>query len=274
MSEEIMNAMSGEEVQQDSPETAVETVDATAGEQATAEETPQETPQEKQERLFRQADVDRIIQERLARERQKHEAELKSHPHLSYLEQKAQRLGMTVEQLIENDRKYEEQQRINRLVQQNIPEEYARRLLKVDELEEWKDITEKQRQEQERRQKMFTEFFEAYPEFNDPKKLEEIPKEVWLKVYHPEKNPGGISMLDAYTRYENKLLKAEKEKLQAQRQTQQANTKNAESSTGSVKTPGATGGFISREQFDANKGNMNWVQKNLDLIEESRKHWK
>lgn len=274
MSEEIMNAMSGEEVQQDSPETAVETVDATAGEQATAEETPQETPQEKQERLFRQADVDRIIQERLARERQKYETELKSNPYLSYLEQKAQRFGMTVEQLIENDRKYEEQQRINRLVQQNIPEEYARRLLKVDELEKWKDITEKQRQEQERRLKMFTEFFEAYPEFNDPKKLEEIPREVWLKVYHPEKNPGGISMLDAYTRYENKLLKAEKEKLQAQRQTQQANTKNAESSTGSVKTPGATGGFISREQFDANKGNMNWVQKNLDLIEESRKHWK
>ena len=274
MSEEVMNAISGEEIQQDSPETAVETVDATAGEQATAEETPQETPQEKQERLFRQADVDRIIQERLARERQKYETELKSNPHLSYLEQKAQRLGMTVEQLIENDRKYEEQQRINRLVQQNIPEEYARRLLKVDELDKLKDITEKQSQEQERRQKMFTEFFEVYPAFNDPKKLEEIPREVWLKVYHPEKNPGGISMLDAYTRYENKLLKAEKEKLQAQRQTQQANTKNAESSTGSVKTPGATGGFISREQFDANKGNMNWVQKNLDLIEESRKHWK
>jgi hypothetical protein len=278
MSEEVMNAMSGEEVQQDSPETAVEMGDATTGEQTASEgtqEPPQgETAQEKQERLFRQADVDRIIQERLARERQKYETELKSNPHLSYLEQKAQRLGMTVEQLIENDRKYEEQQRINRLVQQNIPEEYARRLLKVDELEKWKDITERQSQEQERRQKMFTEFFEAYPAFNDPKKLEEIPREVWLKVYHPEKNPGGISMLDAYTRYENKLLKAEKEKLQAQRQTQQANTKNAESSTGSVKTPGATGGFISREQFDANKGNMNWVQKNLDLIEESRKHWK
>ena len=84
MSEEVMNAMSGEEMQQDSPETAVETVDATAGEQATAEETPQETPQEKQERLFRQADVDRIIQDRLARERQKYETELKNNPYLSY----------------------------------------------------------------------------------------------------------------------------------------------------------------------------------------------
>ena len=85
MSEEVMNAMSGEEMQQDSPETAVDTVDATAGEQTASEgtqEPPQgETPQEKQERLFRQADVDRIIQDRLARERQKFDSELKSNPH-------------------------------------------------------------------------------------------------------------------------------------------------------------------------------------------------
>ena len=152
MPEEIMDAMSGEEIQQDSSETAVETVDATAGEQATAEETPQETPQEKQERLFRQADVDRIIQERLARERQKYETELKNHPHLSYLEQKAQRFGITVEKLIENDQKWEQQRRLNELVQNNIPKEYAEKLLKVDELEQWKAQTEKQRQEEQRKQ--------------------------------------------------------------------------------------------------------------------------
>ena len=264
MSEEIMNAMSGEEIQQDSSETAVETVDATAGEQATAEETAQETPQEKQERLFRQADVDRIIQERLARERQKYETELKNNPHLSYLEQKAQRLGMTVEQLIENDRKYEEQQMLNALVQQNIPEKYAKKLLKVDELEQWKTQQEQQRQAEQQRQQqqqykqqMYAEFLQMYPEV----KPEQIPKEVWQLVNQ------GHRLASAYAIHENKLLKQ-------QYQTQQANFKNAESSTGSVKTPGATGGFISREQFDANKGNMNWVQKNLDLIEKSRKHWK
>ena len=264
MSEEVMNAMSGEEVQQDSPETAVETVDATAGEQATAEETPQETPQEKQERLFRQADVDRIIQERLARERQKYETELKNHPHLSYLEQKAQRFGITVEQLIENDQKWEQQQKLNELVQRNIPKEYAEKLLKVDELEQWKAQTEKQRQEEQRkqqeqqyRQQMYAEFLQMYPEV----KPEQIPKEVWQLVNE------GHRLASAYAIHENKLLKQ-------QYQTQQANFKNAESSTGSVKTQGKTGGYISREQFDANKSNQNWVMKNLDLIEESRKHWK
>lgn len=264
MSEEVMNATSGEEMQQDSPETAVETVDATAGEQATAEETPQETPQEKQERLFRQADVDRIIQERLARERQKYETELKNHPHLSYLEQKAQRFGITVEQLIENDQKWEQQQKLNELVQNNIPKEYAEKLLKVDELEQWKAQTEQQRQEEQRkqqeqqyRQQMYAEFLQMYPDV----KPEQIPKEVWQLVNQ------GHRLASAYAIHENKLLKQ-------QYQTQQANFKNAESSTGSVKTQGKTGGYISREQFDANKGNMNWVMKNLDLIEESRKHWK
>jgi len=272
MSEEVMNAISGEEMQQDSPETAVETVDATAGEQATAEETPQETQQEKQERLFRQADVDRIIQERLARERQKYETELKNNPHLSYLEQKAQRFGITVEQLIENDQKWEQQQKLNELIQNNIPKEYAEKLLKVDELEQWKAQqerekaqTEKQRQEEQRKQQeqqykqqMYAEFLQMYPEV----KPDQIPKEVWQLVTNQ-----GHRLASAYAIYENKLLKQ-------QYQTQQANFKNAESSTGSVKTQGKTGGYISREQFDANKGNQNWVMKNLDLIEESRKHWK
>ncbi len=260
MSEEVINATSGEEMQQDSPETAVETVDATAGEQATAEE----TQQEKQERLFRQADVDRIIQERLARERQKYETELKSNPHLSYLQEKAQRLGMTVEQLIENDRKWEQQQKLNELVQRNIPKEYAEKLLKVDELEQWKAQQEQQRQAEQQRQQqqqykqqMYAEFLQMYPEV----KPEQIPKEVWQMVNE------GHRLASAYAIHENKLLKQ-------QYQTQQANFKNAESSTGSVKTQGKTGGYISREQFDANKSNQNWVMKNLDLIEESRKHWK
>jgi hypothetical protein len=260
MSEEVMNAMSGEETQQDSPETAVDTVDATAGEQETA----QETQQEKQERLFRQADVDRIIQERLARERQKYETELKNNPHLSYLEKKAQRLGITVEKLIENDQKWEQQQKLNELVQRNIPKEYAEKLLKVDELEQWKTQQEQQRQAEQQRQQqqqykqqMYAEFLQMYPEV----KPEQIPKEVWQMVNQ------GHRLASAYAIHENKLLKQ-------QYQTQEANAKNAGSSTGSVKSPGATGGFISREQFDANKSNSNWVQKNLDLIEKSRKHWK
>jgi len=271
MSEEFMSAVNSEATE--STETAVDMGNATTEEQvtpqATTESIVQETPQERQERLFRQEEVNRIVQERLAREKQRFEQELKNNPHLSYLEEKARRFGLTVEQLIENDRKWEEQQRLNELIQKNIPEEYARKLLKVDELEKWKQQTEQERQaeiqrkqqEQVRRQ-MYEEFFELYPEFSrDPEKVKEIPAEVWQMVER------GHRLASAYALWENKQLKQ-------QQQTQQANLKNAESSTGSIKTVGNTGGYISREQFEANKHNINWVRKNLKLIEESRKHWK
>jgi hypothetical protein len=248
-----------------------------AEQENTAEETSEVMTQEQPQTGVEQQpaageSVERAFAARLAKERerleaelrQKYESELKSNPHLSYLEQKAQRLGITVEQLIENDRKFEEQQRLNELIQNNIPKEYAEKLLKVDELEQWKAQMEKQiqeeqqkRQEQQYTQQMYAEFLQMYPEV----KPEQIPKEVWLLVKQ------GHRLASAYAIHENKLLKQ-------QFQTQEANTKNAESSTGSVKTQGKTGGYISREQFDANKGNMNWVMKNLDLIEESRKHWK
>ena len=77
-----------------------------------------------------------------------------------------------------------EQQRINRLVQQNIPEEYARRLLKVDELE-WKDSTEKAGE----RQKMFTEFFRGISRFKTQRN-EEIPQKFGV-----QKNPRVGTML-------------------------------------------------------------------------------
>lgn len=252
-----------------------------AEQENTAEETSevmtQEQPQnntgvETQPAAGANEGMEKAFAARLAKERerlegelrQKYESELKGNPHLSYLEQKAQRLGMTVEQLIENDRKYEEQQRLNALVQQNIPEEYAKKLMKVDELEQWKTQQEQERQkeqqqkqEQQHKQQMYAEFLQMYPDV----KPEQIPAEVWQLVNQ------GHRLASAYAIHENKLLKQ-------QQQTQQANLKNAEGSTGSAKTQGKTGGYISRDQFDANKSNQNWVMKNLDLIEESRKHWK
>jgi hypothetical protein len=252
-----------------------------AEQENTAEETSevmtQEQPQnntgvETQPAAGANEGMEKAFAARLAKERerlegelrQKYESELKSHPTLSYLEQKAQRLGMTVEQLIENDRKYEEQQKLNELIQKNIPPEYAEKLLKVDELEKWKAQTEQERQaeiqrqqQQQYKQQMYAEFMQMYPDV----KPEQIPAEVWQLVNQ------GHRLASAYAIHENKLLKQ-------QQQTQQANLKNAEGSTGSVKTQGKTGGYISRDQFDANKSNQNWVMKNLDLIEESRKHWK
>jgi len=245
----------------ESTETAVENGNATTGEQATTQAAAQETTQ--QERLFKQADVDRIIQDRLAREKQRYEAELKRHPVLSYLEQKAQKLGISVEQLIENDRKWEEQQKLNELIQKNIPPEFAQKLLEHDKIvQEYQ--TEKQiREQKEKEQKMYLEFLEAYPNV----KPEEVPVEVWQEVAK------GRSLLDAYIRHENQKLKAEMAKYQQQQQNQQANQANAATSTGSVRDGGKGGDFISADEFEANKHDQSWVMKNYNRIMKSRAKW-
>jgi hypothetical protein len=245
----------------------VETGDTGHVEQTTTENAAQETPQERQERLFRQEEVDRILQTRLAREKQRFESELKNHPTLSYLEQKAQRLGMTVEQLIENDRKYEEQQKINELIQKNIPPEIAQEVYESRKFREVYTTKEKEMQAKQQQQQMYAEFLEAYPEFKDPQKANEIPPEVWQMVEKGEK------LLNAYARYENQRLKAEMAKYQQQQQTQQANLNNAATSTGSVRDGGKGGEFISLDEFEANKHDQSWVMKNYSRIQKSRAKW-
>jgi C-terminal processing protease CtpA/Prc len=121
----------------------------------------------------------------------------------------------------------------------------------------------KAREEKEAENKQYTDFLEAYPDV----KPEDIPVEVW------KEHKAGRNLLDAYIRYENQRLKDEMAKYQTQQQIEQANSKNAASSTGSAKTSGKTGGFISKEDFEANKHDMKWVQKNLSILEESRRHW-
>jgi hypothetical protein len=221
--------------------------------------------------------VEKAFAARLAKERERIEAEyknrfdseLKSHPTLSYLEQKAQRFGITVEQLIKNDQEHDQKQRLDELVQKNIPPEYAQKLLKVDELQQWKEQTEKQRQketQQQQRQedtrKMYIEFLQMYPDV----KPEQIPKEVWQLVQQ------GHRLASAYAIHENKLLKEKLSGVETQHQTQTANTKNAETSTGSVKSNGKTGTFFTREQVAAM--GRDELTQNYNAIKESEKHWK
>ncbi|HAA25281.1 MAG TPA: hypothetical protein DCE11_04065 [Ruminiclostridium sp.] len=223
MSMELNDAiMPDEEIQQTSETAEIDQGDATQEAQTTPQETTQaaeqETVQEKQEKqdkLFRQADVDRIVQERLARERQKYE----NNPYLKYLQEKAQRLGITVEQLIENDRKWEEQQQIQKLVQQNIPPEFAKEMLENRKFREMYQAEQQRRQQEETRRQIFMEFIQTYPDV----KADQIPQEVWQMTFQQ-----GYPLTAAYAIWENKQLKQ-------QMQTIQANQKNAETSTGAAK---------------------------------------
>ena len=263
MSEELQNAVTtGEETteQQNPAEQAVQG-DAGQAEQQTAQEG--ETPQQQQERTFRQSELDGIIKDRIARERQRFEGEMQKNPALSYLTQKAQRLGITVEQLIANDQKYEQQQQLNKLIEQNIPPEFAKEMLESRQFRQKYQQTQQALQRQQAQQKMYSEFLEAYPEA----KPEDIPPEVWGAVKK------GETLLSAYTRYENKQLREKLAGATQEAQVQQANEKNAAASAGSAKSGKATQGYISKEVFEQNKHNQKWMDANYDNIVSSMNKW-
>jgi len=120
-------------------------------------------------------------------------------------------------------------------------------------------LTQKQQQEKINADAMA--FKANFPDVD----INTIPAECWEKV------DKGYSLTDSYQIYENKILK---EKIAAQEkalQVKETNAKNAASSPGSVTGQGATtADYISQETFEQNKGDQNWIMKNLEKIQESR----
>lgn len=150
-----------------------------------------------------------------------------------------------------------EQDRINKLVEQNIPEEYAKELIESKKFREQYESELKQKQEEAERLAELKEFQKEFPDA----KLDEIPQEVFEDVAK------GKTLTDAYSRYEVKALKAQLEQL---KKTQE----NAQASTGSAAGNGnVPDDFISEEVFQTNRSNMNWVTRNYDKIQKSRAKW-
>lgn len=205
----------------------VETGDTAQVEQTTT----QETAQEKQERLFKQSELDAIIEKRLAKERQRFENEAKTAAQQArdswIAEQGYEWKGKPIKTEAEYKQALQEQEMENKIraQYQNVPDEIVNELLEGKRFREQYQ-TEKQTAEQKAaEQKMYADFLEAYPDI----KPEDIPVDVWKEV------KAGRNLTDAYVRYENKRLKDEMSKYQQQQQTQQANDKNAVTSTGAVK---------------------------------------
>ena len=210
-------------------------------------------------KTFTQTELDTIIEKRIAKERQR----IDNNPHLSYLSEKAKSMGMTLDELIESDRKYEEQRRINELVEQSVPEEYAKEMLENRKFREQYQTKLQQEEQNAKTLAMYNEFLSAYPNLDE----KSIPSEVWGTVAK------GKSLLDAYISYENKTLKEQLENYKKLEQTQQANISTASTSTGSAKSNGSSSEFITQETFEANRGNQSWVNKNYQRILESRQKW-
>ena len=149
-----------------------------------------------------------------------------------------------------------------------VPEELLEELVtskrEREERAKEKEIQIQQETQRLTQQRNFEEFVSAYPDV----KAEEIPSEVWVEVSN------GKSLVDAYAKHEVTILKAKVAEYESKLKAQEVNQTNANSSTGSVTGNGiADTGFISFENFEANKSDQRWVMKNLNKIQESRLKW-
>jgi ribosomal protein L20A (L18A) len=169
------------------------------------------------------------------------------------------------QQALEETKRQEE---LEKLVQQNIPEDYAVEMMESRKFRQQFEEQQRYIQERQIKDKMYQEFLEAYPEFNDSEKAKTIPQEVWSKVRE------GKNLLDAFNNYKVKEYQKQFETIQNKEKAAEANQTNAQTSTGSVKGEGNPGsGYISKEVFESNKNNTKWMYDNYDLIKKSMGKW-
>jgi hypothetical protein len=235
-----------EDVEDDGDEAEADQPDAAEADEDTVEEESQEEPAKAdQPELFdlkfmgelKQVDKDEVVvlaQKGLNHDHMREERDAaiaeknKFTPYEEFLQELAADRGVSIDELIDATRAQTLAQK------EGIDESVALGRVKLQrqekalqsEREALKRQKEQKSQEDEaeaKRQEDFLAFAKEYPDVQ-PK---DIPQEVWLDVQ------AGKSLLDAYTKHENKRLKAELE-------TAKLNLKNKGRSTGSRSTAGQT----------------------------------
>jgi hypothetical protein len=123
--------------------------------------------------------------------------------------------------------------------------------------------------EKEQQVKNFGEFEAWYTEnIGKMPDLEKLPQPVLDAFFKGESMKTAFMDWD-YQNYRQRI-KVQEERAKAAT----ANQANAASSTGSVKGTGLPdSGYISKEVFEANKGNQQWMMKNYDNLKKSMNKW-
>lgn len=187
--------------------------------------------------------------------------QMQEHPALKFVEKIAKENGMSTDELVQYWQQEQERREIEKLTAQGVPEELAIKLQRVDEYEQRLARADAEKQLQAKIDADLKEFMGAYPDL----KPDEVPNEVW------DLTKKGIPLLDAYNRvaFPKKL-----QELQQAQEVAKKNAENANKSPGSVTGQGAVpSDFISKSDFEANKGNRRWMIDNLSKIMQSRSKW-
>lgn len=151
-----------------------------------------------EEREFSLEDITQLAQRGLGFDSlQEQLNQYQNNPGLQYLNELANRNGRSVEELVNYWRQSEEEQMINELIQNNIPEEYAREMIESRKFRAEVQQREQQRKNEDNMRNQQMEFMQAFPDVQ-PK---DIPQEVWDKANQ------GMPLKNAYMEYDYKLLK-------------------------------------------------------------------
>lgn len=153
-----------------------------------------------------------------------------------YVSKKAKELGLTVDEYIQQVEDYEkeqekarEQERLEEMINNGVPEDVAREVIATSQLRKQLQAKENELKEREEAEKAkdkekqeYADFVTAFPDV----KAEDIPKE----VYEAARNSNLTSA------YKDWLIKD----LQTKLSIQQTNSKNAQSAIGSITESGTT----------------------------------
>ncbi|MFC0235497.1 hypothetical protein [Fictibacillus phosphorivorans] len=157
--------------------------------------------------------------------------QFESDPRLAFIEELAQENNMSTEEFINTVKESRQQRELDELIQQNIPEEYAKEMLESRKFREQQKAEQRAKEDEAKKNAEFVEFFDYFKQSQgkdfDPDN-DQIPQEVW------ELNAQGVPMKYAYMEHHNKQLQS---KLSSFKQNE-VNAKRAP--VGSLTTHGST----------------------------------
>jgi hypothetical protein len=156
--------------------------------------------------------------------------QLETDPRLSFVEELAAQFGMDVPTYLEAVKQQQEEAKLNELLQQNIPEEYAREMLENRKFRQQLESERQTKAQEEKQNADYNEFFNYFKEANGRdfnSQSDQIPESVWQATQN------GVPLKFAYMQHENNLLR---QQLQTQKQNQ---TNKQKAPVGSVTAHGS-----------------------------------
>lgn len=219
-------------------EVVEENTEPTEGQEQT--ETTEETPQmikvkyNHEEREITLDEAKELAQKGMNYDKQLEKLQqLESDPRLKFVESLATQNDMTVDEYIDAVKVQREQEEINQLIQQNIPEDIAKELLENRKFRESYKKEKETTEQQGKQEAEFKDFLSSFPDVEADK----IPAEVW------EKNSQGVPLKYAYMEHINN-------ELQSKMKVLEQNKNNKEKAPiGSITTHGSTDNVV-EDDFD------------------------